>query len=112
MATTGAYVFKLCPHAIDGVVADENMIGVGEWAWVERDKLRMVLMRDPDCKELATLWIQYESSEQRGHQIDAQGNVNPSVLHNWHYGDPPVERCGFHTQPTRLDGFVDRRTKG
>jgi len=41
--------------------------------------------------------------------FDAQGNVTPSVFHQWPYGDPPRERCGFHTQPTKLLDFVDIR---
>jgi hypothetical protein len=31
------------------------------------------------------------------------------VLHHWPYGDPPVERCGFHSIPTQLLDFVDIR---
>lgn len=110
MPTTGAYEFKRAVKSVDGVVLIENDIAVGEWAWFdrgaeeERGKRYILLIRDPDCKIQATLWFQG-----KGHAIDAQGNVSPSVAHSWKYGDPPVEKCGFHTQPTKLLDFVDHR---
>lgn len=110
MPTTGAYEFKRAIASQNGVVVDENRIQVGEWAWLDRgaeeepSKRYILLLRDPDCQMQATLWFQG-----KGHSIDAQGNVSPSVAHSWKYGDPPQERCGFHTQPTRLLDFVDLR---
>jgi hypothetical protein len=121
MPTTGAYSFKRAAKANSkGVVADEKDIAVGEWAWIcrtvdwedageKKEKhYLLIYLRDPDCCELATLWRRF-GTEIHGHDIDSQGNVHPSVLHNWPYGDPPVERCGFHTQPTKLLDFVDLR---
>lgn len=109
--TSGAYEFKRATKSKDGVVTDQRDIAVGEWAWLDRgaeeapERRYLLLIRDPDCQMEATLWFQG-----KGHTIDAQGNVTPSIAHNWKYGDPPVERCGFHTQPTKLLDFVDRRT--
>lgn len=118
MPTTGAYEFKRAVKAdAQGLIADENEIGVGEWAWVDYTdrvgdagggRYLLILMRDPDCKMLATLWRRW-NGEVHGHEIDGQGNVHPSVLHTWPYGDPPVESCGFHTQPKKLLDFVDLR---
>jgi hypothetical protein len=121
MPTTGSYSFRRAAKAgPDGVVADENDIAVGEWAWIQFEiecdegglkttkKYLLIYLRDPDCKTLCTLWRRF-GEVSVGHDIDGQGNVSPSVLHNWPYGDPPTERCGFHTQPTKLLGFVDKR---
>jgi hypothetical protein len=110
MPTTGAYEFKRATKSVNGVVLSENDISVGEWAWLDRGgdeephRRYLLLIRDPDCGMEGTLWFQG-----KGHNIDAHGNVSPSILHSWKYGDPPVERCGFHTQPTKLLDFVDRR---
>lgn len=121
MPTTGSYEFKLAAKAVNGIIADESEIAVGEWAWIDRtvdwteDGVKhekrhlLIYARDPDCKELCTLWRRLSGDQEHGHTIDAQGNISPSVLHHWPYGDPQQERCGFHTQPTRLLGFVDLR---
>jgi len=117
--TTGAYSFRRAQKAgPDGIIENENDIAIGEWAWNRRsiqiaepgdEKLYLLLLlRDPDCKELATLWRRF-GSDVHGHDIDGQGNVTPSVWHRFPYGDPPIERCGFHTQPTKLLDFVDVR---
>jgi hypothetical protein len=115
MPTTGAYEFKRAEKSVNGLIDDENKIGVGEWAWVDYSeraggggKYLLILMRDPDCKMLATLWRGFKD-QVHGHDIDSHGNVSPSVLHNFPFGDPPVEMCGFHTQPTKLLDFVDLR---
>lgn len=119
MPTTGAYEFKLAPKAVSGVVKDENDIAVGEWAWIDRTadyeaggvkescRWLMIYARCPDCKELCTLYRRRGAGEVKGHDIDKNGNVSPSVLHTWQVNG--VEQCGFHTMPTRLLGFVDLR---
>ena len=117
MPTSGAYEFRRAAKADgSGLVVDENDIAVGEWAWIKKlpgggqaAGVLLLYLRDPDCKELCTLWYRLDGDTQRGHTIDAQGNVSPSILHTWKYGDPPVERCGFHTSPTKLLDFVDKR---
>ena len=112
MPTSGAYEFKLAGSAKDGLVKDENTIQKGEWGWIDRTGKTcwlMIFARCPDCGELMTLYRKRGDKEAQGHDIDAQGNISPSVLHSWMYGNPPVERCGFHTQPTRLLGFTDKR---
>jgi len=111
MPTTGPYQFQLAPAAAQGgVVDDENKIGRGEWAWVDRQGARRwlaIYLKCPDCGTLATLWRRYgDAADQHGHQIDAQGNITPSVGCPDIHGRPP---CGFHTQPTKLLGFIDRR---
>jgi hypothetical protein len=105
----------MADKSVNGLVSDEKDIAVGEWAWIDRteelggDKRRLFLyLRDPDCKTLATLYFQ-EGDVSHGHTIDVAGNVMPSVHHRWPYGNPPQERCGFHTQPTKLLDFVDLR---
>ena len=115
MPTTGYYEFKRAAKAVNGLIADENEIAVGEWAWVDYServggggRYLLILLRDPDCKTLCTLWRGFKD-QVHGHDIDAGGNVSPSILHNWPYGDPPKENCGFHTQPTKLLDFVDLR---
>jgi hypothetical protein len=121
MPVNGAYNFKRAAKGdATGLVTDENHIGIGEWAWIkfriecgengvsdEKDYL-LIYLRDPDCRELSTLWRRFGTAV-KGHTIDGQGNVSPSVLHNFPYGDPPVERCGFHSIPTKLLDFVDLR---
>lgn len=107
MPTTGAYEFRLAVKAVDGLIPEDHIewIEKGEWAWIDmrRDTYGWLLMhRCPDCGEMGTLW-----QNGRGHTIDAQGNVSPSVAHSWKYAG--VEKCGFHTQPTKLLGFVDLR---
>lgn len=122
MPVNGAYDFRRAQKAdVRGVVLDEKDIDVGEWAWLDRTsefvadgvpqekKFLLIYLRDPDCKTLCTLWRRFGNSEPVGHAIDAQGNVHPSILHNWPYGDPPRENCGFHSMPTRLLDFVDLR---
>lgn len=118
MPINGPYDFKRAAKAApNGLIIDENDIDVGEWAWVDYTdrvasevgkKYLLILIRDPDCKTPATVWRRF-GDEVHGHDIDSQGNVKPSILHNWRYGDPPVERCGFHSYPTRLLDFVDIR---
>lgn len=122
MPVNGPYDFRRAAKAgPDGIVEDENDIDVGEWAWIrkpveigEGDSKKQVLylliyVRDPDCKTLCTVWRRFGSDKPHGHDVDSFGHVTPSVLHNWPYGDPPTERCGFHSIPTRLLGFVDVR---
>lgn len=122
MPTNGPYDFKRAAKAQNGLIVDENDIEVGEWAWIDRTtdfeqdgakqtkRYLMIYLRDPDCKTLCTVWRRFgDSGEVHGHQIDGQGNVKPSVLHTWPYGDPPHERCGFHSYPTRLLDFIDLR---
>lgn len=110
MPTSGAYEFKLAAKAEGGLAPDANVIERGEWAWVESRSgerfWRTIYARCPDCGEFATLWQSYGDKTQ-GHDIDAAGNVTPSVLHSWIYQG--VEKCGFHTFPTKLVGFVERR---
>ena len=108
MPTTGAYEFRLALASKDAVIEDENQIGLGCWAWIDRTadvpgsrRWLMLYARCPDCGLLCTLWRVRDDAS--GHQIDAHGNLSPSV-------QCPHEPCGFHTQPTRLQGFVDRRT--
>jgi len=113
MPRTGAYEFKRAAASVDGLVADANKIERGEWAWVEQDSAairrlwRTIYARCPDCGEFATLWQSYGDKKQ-GHDIDAAGNVTPSVFHSWIYQG--VEKCGFHTFPTKLLDFIDRRS--
>lgn len=107
MPTTGAYEFRLAAKAVDGMIPDDHLewIEDGEWAWIDKKdgpEGWLLMHRCPDCHEFGTLW-----AYNRGHTIDAQGNISPSVAHSWKYAG--VERCGFHTQPTKLLGFVDKR---
>lgn len=107
MVTTGAYEFKLAAAAgPGGVIANENKIEKGEWAWFERHGERhwlSIYICCADCGFIGTLWRSY-GDDKHGHQIDAQGNVSPSV------GCPNPKVCGFHTKPTKLLGFVERRS--
>lgn len=119
MPTTGAYDFKRAGKADStGLIANEHDIGIGEWAWVDYTdrvgtetgkRYLFILMRDPDCTLLSTLWSRFGDEVKSPFTIDAHGNINPSVWHKFQIGDPPVEKCGFHTQPTRLLDFVDLR---
>jgi hypothetical protein len=108
MPTTGAYDFKLSLAAKDGLLDDENLLQRGEWAWFDRGDWLLLYARCPDCGELATLYYKRGDGNKRGHDIDSKGNVSPSVAHSFRYKD--VEQCGFHTQPTRLLDFVEKRT--
>lgn len=122
MPVNGPYNFKRAAKAnAQGVVLKDEDIGVGEWAWIDRTqewedagakqskRHLLIYLRDPDCKELCTVWRRFGDGKPQGHDIDGQGNVTPSVLHNWPFGDPPQERCGFHSIPTKLLDFVDIR---
>lgn len=108
MPTSGSYTFKLAKTAVNGLVADENTIEKGEWGWIDKSlssRWLSIYMRCPDCGFLSTLWRSY-GDEAKGHQIDKQGNVSPSVgCQHTLYG----ATCGYHTQPTLLEGFIDRR---
>lgn len=119
MPTAGAYEFKRAAASADGLVSDEKAIQKGEWAWIDRTadylaagvketcRWLMIYARCPDCGFLCTLYRKRGPGEAKGHDIDSQGNISPSVLHTWPVDG--VEQCGFHTSPTRLLGFVDRR---
>jgi hypothetical protein len=121
MPKSGAYEFRLASIAKDGLVADENahLIPPGEWAWIDRtaefaslgkfERFLMIYAMCPDCGQLMTLYRKRGEGEPEGHKIDSEGNVHPSVLHTWKMNG--VEQCGFHTQPTKLLGFVDLRQK-
>lgn len=121
MPTTGSYEFKLAPAAIDGLIEDENQIQKGEWAWIDRTadyeaggvkeicRWLMIYARCPDCGFFATLYRKRGEGEAKGHDIDSAGNISPSVLHTWQMDG--IEQCGFHTQPTKLLGFVDLRVQ-
>jgi hypothetical protein len=107
MARTGAYEFRLAAKAVNGEVPGNGLylhelVEPGEWAWIN---LRSVggngwdlIIRCPDCGCFGTLW-----RIDRGHDIDAQGNISPSVLETCQHN------CGFHTMPTKLLGFMDKR---
>lgn len=122
MPTTGSYKFKLAAKAVNGIIRDAIYLEPGEWAWIDRTpdyrdaggdpnyRWLMIYARCPDCGEPMTLYRKRGDGEAKGHEIDKDGNISPSVLHSWLYGDPPVERCGFHTQPTKLLGFMDLRS--
>lgn len=110
MPTTGSYEIKLCPRAKDGFVPDERIddIGLGEWAWIDksyvfdgRRQFYMVCFRCPDCKLMGTIWRPTAAGGSEGHTIDADGTVRPSILCS--------HKCGFHTTPTRLLGFMEKR---
>jgi hypothetical protein len=110
MPTQGAYAFKLAPKAVDHQIPTDHLeyIEPGEWAWIKLDDQGLCLFnRCPDCHHLATLW-----QNGKGHTIDLEGNISPSVLHSVLWGDPPKQICGFHTQPTKLLGFKDLRSSG
>jgi len=105
MPTAGAYEFKLASKAVNLQVPNEHLeyIGSGEWAWVNHPDIGLMLIVGcPDCEHPATLWRMG-----KGHHIAPDGNVSPSVFHS--YMVAGKEACGFHTQPTRLLGFVDLR---
>jgi hypothetical protein len=109
MPTSGAYEFKLSPKAVDGVIDDELGMFPGEWAWKKQIEGRFLAVYAccPDCGLLMTLWRRFGSDVHKGHAIDGAGNISPSVLHS--YVCLGVEKCGFHTQPTKLLDFVDLR---
>jgi hypothetical protein len=119
MPTTGAYEFKLAAKAKDGLVEDAPDLERGEWAWIDRTtdynaagvkepcRWLMIYACCPDCGEPMTLYRRRGGGEAKGHDIDKTGNISPSVLHTWQVNG--IERCGFHTQPTKLLGFVDLR---
>lgn len=118
MPTQGSYEFKLAAAAKDGFLPDAQIeqMKPGEWAWIDRSSdfvdlddsyCLMLYARCPGCTELMTLYRKRGEGEAKGHTIDAGGNVSPSVLHTWKSNG--VEQCGFHTMPTRLQGFVDKR---
>lgn len=110
MPTTGAYEFKLSPKAVDGLIGDVLGIFRGEWAWhrknVNGDEFLAIYCCCPDCGLPMTIWRRF-GSEVTGHTIDGAGNISPSVLHS--YKVRGVEKCGFHTIPTKLLEFVDLR---
>jgi hypothetical protein len=111
MPTSGAYEFKLAQTAKDGLVEDEMTIQTGEWGWNEREVAeghfwRSIYAKCPDCGNLITIWRSFDR-EVKGHQVDKDGNIHPSVGHSYRVNG--VEQCGFHTQPTKLLGFIDRR---
>lgn len=118
MPTSGSYEFKLAAAAKDGLLPDANvgMMERGEWAWIDRSQdfvdlldsyCLMIYACCPDCGQLMTLYRKRGDSEAKGHTIDSAGNVSPSVLHTWKVNG--VEQCGFHTMPTKLLGFIERR---
>ena len=106
MARTGAFEFRLAVKAVNGEVPGDYLwIEPGEWAWID---LRTsggngwcVIIRCPDCGCCGTLW-----RIDRGHNIDAEGNVSPSVLETCQHN------CGFHTMPTKLLGYMEKRPLG
>jgi hypothetical protein len=107
MPHEGPYEFRLAKVAVDACVPDDHLetIERGEWAWVDAGVKGygwILMHRCPDCGQFGTLWV-----NGRGHTIDGQGNVSPSVLHG--YKVAGVEKCGFHSHPTKLLGFVDKR---
>lgn len=119
MPTEGSYAFRPAVRAINGVVKSELGIEKGEWAWIDRTadyesagvkevcRWLMIYACCPDCGQLMTLYRRRGQGEAKGHDIDAAGNISPSVLHTWQANG--MEQCGFHTQPTKLLGFVDLR---
>lgn len=113
MPTEGKYEFRLAAAAVDGVIQDAIDLQPGEWAWIDRTAdvgmpgWLMIYACCPDCKQPLTLYRRRGAGEMAGHDIDAQGNISPSVLHSWPVNG--VEQCGFHTQPTKLLGFKDKR---
>ena len=114
MPTTGAYEFRPVNQfaLIVGDVSSPDLLPAGTWTWVDRseelgERFLTIYMTCPDCKGLASLGYKRGDKPWVGHQIDPYGNVSPSVLHTWKVDGK--EQCGFHTQPTKLVGFVERR---
>ena len=109
MSTTGKYAFQLSPRAGAGaVISDGNAIAAGEWAWVERQgehRWLAIYLRCADCGILMTLWRAYGDNV-HGYRIGPGGEISPSVGCPHETGGA---KCGFHTAPTWLLGFVDRR---
>lgn len=111
MPTEGSYEFKLANGAIDGLIDDAINLQPGEWAWFEQKldgnpTFLAIYACCPDCKLPMTIWRTF-GGEMRGHAISQSGDVSPSVLHSYKVGNE--EKCGFHTHPTKLLNFVDRR---
>lgn len=110
MPTVGSYEFNLASFALNGFVDDDRAHEMkrGEWAWIDRGEFGlMIYAMCPDCGNLMTLYRKRGDQEPQGHKIDNVGGLHPSVLHS--YKEAGVELCGFHTMPTRLLGFVDKR---
>jgi hypothetical protein len=119
MPTSGSYAFKLAAKAKGGLIEDPMDLERGEWAWIDRtadfeaagikEKVRwlMIYACCPDCGQPMTLYRKRGQGEVKGHNISPAGDISPSVLHSWPVNG--VEQCGFHTQPTKLLGFVDLR---
>lgn len=119
MPTSGSYNFKLSAKAKDGLIEDPIDLERGEWAWIDRTtdyeavgikescRWLMIYAGCPDCGQPMTLYRRRGAGEAKGHDIDGQGNIRPSVLHSFPVNG--VEQCGFHTQPTKLLGFMDLR---
>jgi hypothetical protein len=114
MPTSGAYEFKPAnaEALVVGDVVGPNILPPGTWAWVDRseelgERFLTIYMTCPDCKGEASLGYKRGDKPWFGHNIDAQGNISPSVLHTWQMDGK--EQCGFHTHPTKLLGFKDRR---
>jgi hypothetical protein len=108
MPTTGAYEFKLAAAATNGAIEREDLLKPGEWAWVDRQnegarRYLAIYICCADCGMIGTLWSKYGDTPARGHDIDTQGNIQPSV------GCPSPKGCAFHTRPTKLMGFAERR---
>lgn len=109
MSTTGSYEFKPATVAKNGFVVDALDLKPGEWAWyrIPSDHEFLAIYAGcPDCKLPMTFWRRF-GQDSRGHAISPAGDVSPSVLHT--YLVDGQEKCGFHTQPTKLIGFVDLR---
>lgn len=118
MPTTGSFVFSRALTADShGIIQDPNTITKGEWAWIDRTtdwsdeegrgsrRWLMIYARCPDCGFLSTLW-RIGAPSGRDHQVGPDGTLHPSVECT-HVIEG--KKCGFHTQPTRLGGFVDIR---
>lgn len=111
MPTSGSYEFKLSPKAIGGLVEDELGMFPGEWAWHKQDvngtPFLAIYCCCPDCGLLITVWRRFGVIDVHGHKVDGAGDISPSLLHS--YVVQGVQKCGFHTQPTKLLDFVDLR---
>lgn len=119
MATAGAYIFRRAKAASpEGVIQDENAIQAGEWAWIDRSsewpeeaqkqacsRWLMIYARCPDCGHLSTVW-RLGAPAGHNHDLSIDGELQPSVQCDHTVG---AGKCGFHTHPTRLEGFTDLR---
>lgn len=108
---SGPYEFKLSIVAKGGLVQEAVEIEPGAWAWYKVETAGQPTYLGlyaccPDCCLPMTLWRRF-GDQVHGHQIDAQGNIHPSVAHT--YKVDGVDKCGFHTQPTKLLDFIDLR---